>query len=121
MYSKSCYESIIHYIADNAHRFILIVLSNADGRRRGWCDIIADILTVCKEQGKKTTTIMYECEISYPRMKQYLTLLTSSGLLKFDETLREYSTTIKGTECIDAYGNFRGFINAKSLGMLTGR
>jgi predicted transcriptional regulator len=81
--------------------------------RRGWCDIVADILTSAKD-GERVTEIMYQTKLSYPHMKDYLKLLNSAGLIKHDKTI--YRTTESGLRCLKHYSDFRSLVFAGSTG-----
>ena len=79
--------------------------------RRGWCDIVADILTSAKN-GERVTEIMYQTKLSYPHMKAYLGLLDGAGLLKHEKSV--YRTTESGLLCLKHYADFRGLVFADS-------
>ncbi|MGI0020039.1 MAG: winged helix-turn-helix domain-containing protein [Nitrososphaera sp.] len=78
--------------------------------RRGWCDIVADILTSAKG-GERVTEIMYQTKLSYPHM-DYPLLLDGAGLLKREKSV--YQTTESGLLCLKHYADFRSLVFADS-------
>ncbi|MEW5840951.1 MAG: winged helix-turn-helix domain-containing protein, partial [Thermoproteota archaeon] len=77
--------------------------------RRGWCDIVADILSSAKE-GERVTEIMYRTKLSYPHMKEYLKLLEDSGLLNYSNDSSTYKTTKTGLLVLKRYKEFRDLV-----------
>ena len=80
--------------------------------KRGWVDIVADIL-VSTKNGENITDIMYQTRLSYPHMKEYLNLLQEAGLLAYAEDTRMYQTTKKGLVCLKSYGDIRQMVFPK--------
>jgi predicted transcriptional regulator len=64
-------------------------------RNRSRSDIVAEILDITLG-GAAKTRIMQGAFLSFTQLKEYLTLLTDSGLLDYSEEERQYCTTEKG-------------------------
>jgi predicted transcriptional regulator len=69
---------------------------------RSRTDIVATILQVA-ENGAIKTRIMYRSFLSFPQLKEYLELLTESGLLEHNEEEKRYYTTEKGRHFLKMY------------------
>jgi predicted transcriptional regulator len=69
---------------------------------RSRTDIVAAILEITLE-GSVKTRIMYSAFLSYPQLKEYMKLLTESGLLDYSEENRKYYTSEKGRLFIRMY------------------
>ena len=80
--------------------------------KRGWVDIIADIL-VSTKNGENITDIMYQTRLSYPHMKAYLDLLQEAGLLTYVEDTKIFKTTKKGLNCLKSYSDIRQMVFTK--------
>jgi len=63
--------------------------------RRGKLEIIADVLLVARE-GAKKTQIVYNANLNFKRIENYLPYLEEKGLI--ESMCREYKTTEKGKE-----------------------
>lgn len=68
--------------------------------RRDRLQIFAEILNLCQKQQVKTG-IMYQLGTSYNSLQNYITQLQAYGLLKFDGTVKRYTTTAKGKTYIN--------------------
>lgn len=79
--------------------------------RRGWCDIVADILVSTKD-GTKITEIMYSTKLSYMHMQEYLKLLKDAGLLKYEKATKTYVTTKSGAKFLSSYHEITGLISS---------
>jgi predicted transcriptional regulator len=64
-------------------------------RNRSRSDIVAEILDITLG-GAAKTRIMQGAYLSFTQLKEYLTLLTDSGLLDYSEEERVYRTTQRG-------------------------
>jgi len=80
--------------------------------KRGWVDIIADILVSAKN-GENITDIMYQTRLSYPHMKAYLDLLQEADLLTYIEDTKTFKTTKKGFNCLKTYSSIRQMVFTK--------
>lgn len=69
---------------------------------RSRMDIVADMLQVAQD-GAIKTRIMYNGFLSFPQLKEYLELLTDSGLLDYSEEKKKYHTTEKGRHFLKIY------------------
>nr|QNO57138.1 hypothetical protein BDIJAAHH_00011 [Methanosarcinales archaeon ANME-1 ERB7] len=76
--------------------------------RRGSTDIIADILSVAREEAKKTQ-IVYKANLNFTRLEHYLPPLVDKELIK--NTDGEYKTTEKGREFLRDYQAMKGLLN----------
>ena len=72
---------------------------------RSRIDIISVILDAANGGigGLTKTKIMYQAYLSHDQFKDYLTVLTESGLLNYDVYTRKFKTTEKGLRFLDAY------------------
>ena len=69
---------------------------------RSRTDIAAAILEIALE-GSIKTKIMYKAFLSFPQLKEYLSVLEEKGLLEHIATDREYRTTEKGKQFLKMY------------------
>jgi predicted transcriptional regulator len=69
---------------------------------RSRTDIAAAILEVAVD-GAIKTKIMYKAFLSFPQLKEYLSVLEEKGLLDYVATDREYRTTEKGRQFLKMY------------------
>jgi len=53
--------------------------------------------------GEKKTRLMYQANLSYDSVKEYLAMLTSNGLLTFNAESDTYKTTRKGRTFLMKY------------------
>jgi predicted transcriptional regulator len=69
---------------------------------RSRTDIAAAILEIAVD-GAIKTKIMYKAFLSFPQLKEYLSVLEEKGLLDYVPTDREYRTTEKGRQFLKMY------------------
>lgn len=69
---------------------------------RSRTDIAAAILEIAID-GAIKTKIMYKAFLSFPQLKEYLSVLEEKGLLHYVATDREYRTTDKGRQFLKMY------------------
>ena len=69
---------------------------------RSRTDIAAAILEKA-QGGAIKTRIMYRAFLSFPQLKEYLEVLTDSGLLEYSDKEKEYATTEKGRRFLQMY------------------
>lgn len=69
---------------------------------RSRTDIAAAILEIAVD-GAIKTKIMYKAFLSFPQLKEYLSVLEEKGLLDYVATDREYRTTDKGRHFLKMY------------------
>jgi predicted transcriptional regulator len=69
---------------------------------RSRTDIAAAILEIAID-GAIKTRIMYKAFLSFPQLKEYLSVLEEKGLLDFVAVDREYRTTDKGRQFLKMY------------------
>jgi predicted transcriptional regulator len=73
-------------------------------RHRTRFDIISEILDAANERsGAGRTKIMYKAFLSYGQLKEYLAVLTESGLLRYDMDAQTFKTTKKGLRFFNTY------------------
>jgi predicted transcriptional regulator len=73
-------------------------------RHRSRMDIISEILDAANERsGAGRTKIMYKAFLSYAQLKEYLAVLTESGLLRYDIDAQTFKTTQKGLRFLNTY------------------
>lgn len=72
-------------------------------RRR--LDIIADVLSVARQDAKKTQ-IMYQANLSYKLLKRYLNEIVEASLVRFNRENRCYMLTSKGQEFLEKYKKY---------------
>jgi predicted transcriptional regulator len=69
---------------------------------RSRTDIAAAILEIALD-GSIKTKIMYKAFLSFPQLKEYLSVLEEKGLLEYLSTDHEYHTTDKGKQFLKMY------------------
>jgi len=69
---------------------------------RSRSDIVAAILKTALD-GANQTKMMYLALLSFTQVKDYLEVLTESGLLERNKKTKTYRTTAKGREFLDKY------------------
>jgi len=82
---------------------------------RSRTDIISQILQSANG-GTTKTRIMYNAYLSYAQLKEYLAVLSESGLIEYLPEDRTYKTTTKGLSFIQMYnkiGQLSDFVAAK--------
>ena len=72
--------------------------------------IIRDILDATNGGNATRTSIMYKAYLSFGQLKEYLSLLTESGLLNYDAHTQTFKTTEKGLRLLDAYNQMYDMI-----------
>ena len=76
------------------------------GKYRGRLEIIADILCVVNDNdGARKTRIMYQANLSYKLLTQYLNVIAEAGLVTF-ETKKYYVLTQKGKAFLAKFGEY---------------
>lgn len=74
---------------------------------RSRLDIIADILSVVKGNGRaKKTHIMYGANLSYTVLTKYLSEVLNAYLIKFEGSRRCYVLTEKGKRFLEHYREY---------------
>lgn len=70
---------------------------------RSRIDIMSQILEVANGGGVTKTKIMYKAFLSFVQLKEFLTILTESDLLSYDEKTQTFKTTEKGLRLLSTY------------------
>jgi predicted transcriptional regulator len=74
-------------------------------------DIFARILeSASKIQGITKTRIMYEVQLSYNQVKEYVPYLQRRELMSYDAEKRVYRTTNKGKRVLELYNKINEFV-----------
>jgi predicted transcriptional regulator len=76
---------------------------------RSRMDIAAAILEIALAPSRKTK-IMYNAFLSFPQLKEYLGLLTDSGLLEHSKEESMYHTTEPGKRFLKMYKEIGGMM-----------
>ena len=79
---------------------------------RSRTDIISQILEAANGNSATRSKIMYKAFISYVQLKEYLTVLTESDLLSYDQETHTFKTTEKGLGYLDAYNQIGDIVKA---------
>jgi predicted transcriptional regulator len=77
---------------------------------RNRTEIIARILETASGSGITKTKIMYNSLLSYPQLKEYLSLVLEKGLIEYQEEKRTYKTTYKGMRFLEIYNELNELI-----------
>jgi predicted transcriptional regulator len=92
-------------------------------RYRSRTDIITQILEIVNDgsnsfgdrSGVSKTKIMYKAFLSHNQLKEYLMILTESGLLRYDGQTRMFKTTEKGLRFLNAYAQINQLMNEHEI------
>jgi predicted transcriptional regulator len=76
---------------------------------------IIDTILRSLDTGATRTRIMYKAYLSYTQLKEYLALLESRQLVKYDEASQTYTITEKGLRFISAYDEIRELVSGGDL------
>ncbi len=71
-------------------------------RRRINLEIMAEILSLCKQPQTKTR-VMYQTNLSWLMLQKYLSQLQSRRLLEVHHSLTKYATTQKGLKFVEKW------------------
>ena len=83
-------------------------------RYRSRTEIISVILDAAKGGGGAIKAkIMYHAFLSHDQMREYLTLLTESGLLNYDVYTRKFKTTEKGLKFLDIHNQMSDIVKSQ--------
>lgn len=91
------------------------VQSKGEMKYRSRTDIAAAILEIALE-GSIKTKIMYKAFLSFPQLKEYLSVLEAKGLLEYLSTDHEFRTTDKGKQFLKMYKDVGQMIFTSSAG-----
>ena len=70
---------------------------------RGRAEINTEILAIASGGSVTRTRIMFKSFLSHIQAKEYLTVLTERGLLRYDGETKTYRTTERGLSVLQAY------------------
>jgi predicted transcriptional regulator len=74
-------------------------------KHRSRAEIMSQILEAANG-GATRTKIMYKAFLSFIQLRDFLMVLTKSGLLSYDGETQTFKTTEKGLRFLDAYKQF---------------
>jgi predicted transcriptional regulator len=80
------------------------------GYYRSRVEIISQILETAKRGGTTKTKIVYKAFLSYSQLKEYLTILTESDLLSYDDKTHTFKITEKGLRFLNFYNEISDVI-----------
>lgn len=80
----------------------LSVISMAKTTNRSRTQIMAEILSLCRQPQTKTR-VMYQTNLSTKMLKEYLTVLQSTGLLEIHHSITKYAATQKGRRFVEKW------------------
>jgi predicted transcriptional regulator len=83
-----------------------LLKENFNRKNRSSIDIVANILEIAKD-GAKKTRIMYLANLSFDQLKKYLDFLINKNLLEYNSIERKYKTTIRGSEFLKMFYDFK--------------
>jgi predicted transcriptional regulator len=81
-------------------------------RRRNGAEITAEILSLCRHPQKKTR-IMYQANLSWKLVHEYLETLISRELLQVHHSEVRYATTQKGLNFLEKWEQCTAFLTVK--------
>jgi predicted transcriptional regulator len=81
---------------------------------RSRTDIISEILDAANGNNASKTKLMYKAFLSFVQMKEYLTILTESDLLRYNSNAHTFKTTEKGLKFLEAYNQLDEMIKEPS-------
>ena len=94
---------------------IIFDRSKGDMRYRSRTEIISQILETANGDGVTKTKILYKAALSHDQLKEYLTVLTESELLRYDGNTRTFKTTEKGLGFIQTYNEIDQLMNSQQI------
>jgi predicted transcriptional regulator len=89
--------------------------SKRDMRYRSRTEIISQILESANGGGVTKTKILYKASLSHDQLKEYLTVLTESNLLRYDGDTHTFKTTEKGLGFIQTYNEIDQLMNSQQI------
>jgi len=73
-------------------------------------DIIYETLQIAYRGGATKTDLLYKVLLNYGQLEGYLTILTESDLLSYDEEAQRFRLTEKGLAFLEAYSKLDGML-----------
>ena len=71
---------------------------------------MAEMLEAATIHGITKTKIMYKAYVPHEQMGYYIQCLVENDLLSFEQETRNYQTTLKGQQFLDAYNFLHGCV-----------
>jgi predicted transcriptional regulator len=84
-------------------------------RNRSKLDTISLILQAANGDDITKTQIMYKTFVSHTQLKEFLTDLTESGLLRYDFVRHTFKTTEKGLSFLETYSQMDQMIKVPQI------
>ena len=83
------------------------------GTRRGFIEVLSDILKSLSKGDKGPTRIVYTANLNFRRLPSYLEYLEKIGLVvsTIDHDSKKYSVTEKGRQFLKRYGEMLALID----------
>jgi len=72
--------------------------------KRGFIEILGEILEKLKENALKKSHIAYKCNLDARSVNKYLTIILNLNLVEKSKDLKHYVITKKGIEFLNQYG-----------------
>ena len=88
-------------------------MASTSSENRTRIDIIASILDAC-HYGTKKTRVMYQCNLSFRQLTDYLDLLSKANLLiiENDRRFTLLRVSSKGKDLLKAYNSMKTIMNS---------
>ena len=83
---------------------------------RDFQEIIAEILECAQvAQGITKTRVMYEVQISFTQIKEYLQYLQQREMVSYDKQNRLFRTTLKGKKFLELYNEISELVSWRRI------
>jgi len=90
-------------------------------KHRSRIEIISQILETANGDITSKIKIMFEVNLSYAQLKQYLQVLTQNSLLSYDLDTQTFRTTEKGLRFLHIYNQMEWYDKGIATGTTTSR
>jgi predicted transcriptional regulator len=82
---------------------------------RDFQEIIAEILECALAQGITKTRVMYEVQISFTQIKEYLRYLQQCEMVSYDKQNRLFRMTLKGKKFLELYNEISELVSWRRI------
>ena len=79
-------------------------------KHRNRLEIVSEILQTTSGNRAIQAKIMHRAYLSYPQLKEYLSLLKENGLIEYEEGERIYRITAKGLRFLQIYNELNDVV-----------